>query len=34
MRPATLRRYAEAAGFSGIEVLPFEHDLFRFYRLA
>ena len=33
MRPATLRGYAEAAGFGGVEVLPIEHDMFRFYRL-
>jgi 2-polyprenyl-3-methyl-5-hydroxy-6-metoxy-1,4-benzoquinol methylase len=33
MRPATLRRYAEGAGFRAVEVLPIEHDLFRLYRL-
>jgi 2-polyprenyl-3-methyl-5-hydroxy-6-metoxy-1,4-benzoquinol methylase len=33
MRTDTLRRYAEEAGFSRVEVLPIEHDLFRFYRL-
>jgi len=33
MRPATLEGYARAAGFDGIEVLPVEHDFFRFYRL-
>jgi 2-polyprenyl-3-methyl-5-hydroxy-6-metoxy-1,4-benzoquinol methylase len=33
MRPATLRRYAEAAGFRAVEALPVEHDLFRLYRL-
>jgi 2-polyprenyl-3-methyl-5-hydroxy-6-metoxy-1,4-benzoquinol methylase len=33
MRPSTLRRYAEQAGFSRVEVLPIEHDLFRFYRV-
>jgi 2-polyprenyl-3-methyl-5-hydroxy-6-metoxy-1,4-benzoquinol methylase len=33
MRPATLERYARDAGFAGIEVLPIEHDFFRFYRL-
>jgi SAM-dependent methyltransferase len=33
MRPATLDRYARAAGFAGVEVLDVEHDLFRFYRL-
>jgi 2-polyprenyl-3-methyl-5-hydroxy-6-metoxy-1,4-benzoquinol methylase len=34
MRPATLRRYATEAGFSGLEVLPIENDLWRFYRLV
>jgi 2-polyprenyl-3-methyl-5-hydroxy-6-metoxy-1,4-benzoquinol methylase len=33
MRPATLAGYARAAGFSGTEVLPVDHDFFRFYRL-
>jgi 2-polyprenyl-3-methyl-5-hydroxy-6-metoxy-1,4-benzoquinol methylase len=33
MRPATLRAYGEAAGFTSIEILPIEHDFFRFYRL-
>ncbi len=33
MRPDTLRKYAQAAGFSDIEVLPVETDFFRFYRL-
>lgn len=33
MRPDTLRRYAEEAGFAGLEVLPIENDLWRFYRL-
>ena len=33
MRPATLRAYAAEAGFSTVDVLPIEHDLFRFYRL-
>jgi SAM-dependent methyltransferase len=34
MRPATLRRYAVEAGFSGIEVLPIEDfGFWRFYRL-
>ncbi|MFF1528831.1 class I SAM-dependent methyltransferase [Cellulomonas sp. NPDC058312] len=33
MRPATLAGYARAAGFSALDVLPVEHDLFRFYRL-
>jgi SAM-dependent methyltransferase len=34
MRPETLRGYATAAGFAGVEVLPIEDDFFRFYRLA
>lgn len=33
MRPDTLRRYAVAAGFAGVEVLGIENDFFRFYRL-
>jgi SAM-dependent methyltransferase len=33
MRPATLRAYAEAAGFGHVEVLPIENDFWRFYRL-
>jgi SAM-dependent methyltransferase len=32
MRPDTLRRYALAAGFRDVAVLPIEHDQFRFYR--
>jgi 2-polyprenyl-3-methyl-5-hydroxy-6-metoxy-1,4-benzoquinol methylase len=34
MRPATLRHYASEAGFSGVEILPIENDLWRFYRLV
>jgi 2-polyprenyl-3-methyl-5-hydroxy-6-metoxy-1,4-benzoquinol methylase len=33
MRPDTLRRYAEDAGFAEFEVLPIENDFWRFYRL-
>jgi len=33
MRTETLRGYARAAGFAGVEVLPIEHATFRFYRL-
>ena len=33
MRPATLRHYAGAAGFSRAETLPIENDFWRFYRL-
>lgn len=34
MRPDTLRRYAQAAGFRDIEILPIENYFFRFYRLV
>jgi 2-polyprenyl-3-methyl-5-hydroxy-6-metoxy-1,4-benzoquinol methylase len=34
MRPDTLRRYAQEAGFADIDVLPIEHDFFRAYRLV
>jgi 2-polyprenyl-3-methyl-5-hydroxy-6-metoxy-1,4-benzoquinol methylase len=34
MRPATLRRYATEAGFSGVEIMPIENALWRFYRLV
>jgi 2-polyprenyl-3-methyl-5-hydroxy-6-metoxy-1,4-benzoquinol methylase len=33
MRPETMRRYAFEAGFADVEVVPIEHDFFRFYRL-
>ena len=33
MRPATLRGYAEQAGFSATEILPLETESWRFYRL-
>jgi SAM-dependent methyltransferase/predicted transcriptional regulator len=33
MRPSVLGRYARAAGFREVEVLPIEDDLWRFYRL-
>ncbi|MEX0991241.1 MAG: class I SAM-dependent methyltransferase [Actinomycetota bacterium] len=33
MRPDVLRGYAEAADFSRFEILPIDHDFFRFYRL-
>ena len=33
MRPDILRGYARQAGFSGVEILPIEHDSWRFYRL-
>ena len=32
MRPDTFRRYAADAGFAGVDVLPLEHPMFRFYR--
>ncbi len=34
MRPDTLRRYAQEAGFSDVKILPIEHDFFRVYRLV
>jgi hypothetical protein len=33
MRPSILGAYASEAGFHGVEVLPMEADLWRFYRL-
>ena len=33
MRQRTLQRYADEAGYRGVEVLPIENDLWRFYRL-
>ena len=33
MRPDTLRRYAEEAGFASVEVLPVESVAFRLYLL-
>jgi hypothetical protein len=33
MRPDILRRYATEAGFASVQVLPIEHDMFRFYQL-
>ena len=34
MRTSMLRDYARQAGFAGVEVLPIEHDGWRFYHLA
>jgi 2-polyprenyl-3-methyl-5-hydroxy-6-metoxy-1,4-benzoquinol methylase len=34
MRPATLRRYAQKAGFRRVEVLPLQTETWRFYRLT
>ena len=34
MRTSTFTGYAEAAGFSDVEVLPMEHPMFRFYELT
>jgi 2-polyprenyl-3-methyl-5-hydroxy-6-metoxy-1,4-benzoquinol methylase len=34
IRPETVRTYAAEAGFGQVEVLPIEHDSWRFYRLA
>jgi hypothetical protein len=33
MRVETVRRYATEAGFTSCEVLPIEHDFWRFYLL-
>lgn len=33
MRHGTLLAYARSAGFGDVEVIPVEHDVFRFYRL-
>ncbi len=33
MRTATLREYADAAGFTDVEVVDLDHDQFRMYRL-
>ncbi len=33
IRPHTVDEYARAAGFPGVEVLPIEHEFWRFYRL-
>lgn len=34
MRAPTLRRYAQAAGFADIDILPIDHDFWRFYTLT
>jgi SAM-dependent methyltransferase len=34
IRPGTVSAYAAEAGFGGVEVLPIEHDFWRFYRLT
>lgn len=34
MRPATLSRYATAAGFAEVTILPIDSDCWRFYRLT
>ncbi len=34
MRPGTVRRYAEAAGFTGVDILPIDNDFYRYYRLT
>jgi len=34
MRADTVRRYAQAAGFSDVDVLPIENDFYRYYRLT
>jgi 2-polyprenyl-3-methyl-5-hydroxy-6-metoxy-1,4-benzoquinol methylase len=34
MRADTVRRYADEAGFGGVEILRIENDFYRFYRLT
>lgn len=34
LRPAKLRGYTREAGFRDVEILPIEHDFWRFYRLV
>jgi 2-polyprenyl-3-methyl-5-hydroxy-6-metoxy-1,4-benzoquinol methylase len=34
MRPETVRRYAEEAGFSTVDILPIDNDFYRYYRLS
>jgi SAM-dependent methyltransferase len=34
MRPGTVRQYAEAAGFSNVDVPPIDNDFYRYYRLT
>jgi SAM-dependent methyltransferase len=34
LRPDTVRRLADEAGFGRVDVLPIENDFFRFYRLS
>ena len=34
IRPDTVRRYAAEAGFRRVDVLPIEHDFWRFYYLT
>jgi hypothetical protein len=33
LRPATVRGWAEQAGFAGVQVMPVDHAFWRFYRL-
>lgn len=34
MRPDVVRRYAHEAGFARVDILPIEHDMYRFYALV
>jgi predicted nucleotidyltransferase len=34
MRPDTLRKYAAAAGFERVDILPIDHVFWRFYELV
>ena len=33
LRPRTMREYAAQAGYSRVDILPIDHDLWRFYHL-
>jgi SAM-dependent methyltransferase len=33
LRPATVREYASQAGYTRVDILPIDHDLWRFYHL-
>ena len=34
MRPATFEAYATQAGFKTVDILPIDHEVFRFYSLG
>ena len=33
LRPATVHEYASQAGYTRVDILPIDHDLWRFYHL-